>query len=86
MKKLTDVNNVMTFIDSVKVKNFIPAHIKPMRKFKKEKRNELRCAKDLMMKHCLYGAAYTPAGHEIIMALRYIEEAIDKCSCKNWGR
>lgn len=63
----------------------IPPHVGPARKFKQDKRRDLRAAAKILSE-CHLGCAFTPAYQEIPNALELIKNAIEMCSVEKWGR
>jgi len=63
----------------------LPEHLKPTREFKSKKRTQLREAVKAL-RECRLGCAFMPSGREVVRALKLTEDAIEKCSVKNWGR
>lgn len=63
----------------------IPARLGTHHEFRMRKRSELREARKVL-ETARAGCAFTPTEGRIVEALRLVNEAIDLCSVKNWGR
>lgn len=67
-------------------KRILPAWVAgSIHEWRSKKRRDLREAKKALEK-ARRGCALTPAGTDIVEALHKIDNALAKCSVKEWGR